>query len=309
MIKKRSAPSLGRLLLGALLALAVASPCHAINENLDSNDFMGVMLSPKMDMRHLPSGQGASKMLFGSAATDIDTTSGQSSPILNGTLSCPQLNDLAERDVYLLIDHTSSMLREDCPGGVTRWDWLRQQVLNLSENLEKQIKGHISLVPFAGDFKIYPQVRSPQVKSILKGLVPSGSTHPEKALQSVFNSYFAARDTDPEHVRPLMVVVVTDGVPNEPDEVIDVVTNATARLKDSREILVTFLQIANDQQGNSIMEELDSDLVRKNGARFDIINRKDFREVQTRGLESCLIEAFATNVEEKLQLLATALEQ
>ena len=309
MIEKRSATSLGRLLLAALVALAAVLPCQAIDRDGDMNAFVGEALTAKFDTRLSETAMPTSKMIFGGVSASAVEGSSERLSDVDDKIRHPLLNNLAERDVYLLIDHTSSMMHEDCPGAVTRWDWLRRQVLSLSEGLEKQIKGNIALVPFAQDFKVYPRVSSPQVKSIMKGLIPAGSTHPEKALQTVFDAYFAQKETNPGIVRPLLVVVVTDGVPNEPDEVIDVVTRATARMTDSREILLTFLQIANDQQGNSIMKELDCDLVEKDGARFDIINRKDFREVQSKGLEACLIEAFDSNIEEKTQMLASAIDE
>jgi hypothetical protein len=134
---------------------------------------------------------------------------------------------------------------------------------------------------------MYQHCSLADIQRIFMGNMPAGDTQPQFPMNEVFDDYFKSNRTDP---RPLMVAVVTDGVPTQPLDVADTIMSAVKRMNYRGEVKVTFLQIADDPRAQSILSAYDSDLVHE-GASYDIVDYVDFADVMKRGLLESLIES------------------
>jgi len=84
------------------------------------------------------------------------------------------------------------------------------------------------------------------------------------------------------------VAVISDGEPNDPDKVADVIRDATWQMKNPDQIAITFLQVGHGDDGTDILREFDQQLKRQ-GAKYDIVDRKSFYELQRLGLLGALV--------------------
>lgn len=65
------------------------------------------------------------------------------------------------------------------------------------------------------------------------------------------------------------ILVITDGAPNNKQEVARVIRDATMRMNADPELSVSFVQIGNDAAASAYLQELDD---RIPGCRFDIVD-------------------------------------
>ena len=117
-----------------------------------------------------------------------------------------------------------------------------------------------------------------------------GWTFEGSALESQINCYFENKDAYDGHVRPVVIAVITDGLPISPSGVRKAIVKATERMERPDEIAITFLQIGTDRHGVKFVHQLDDKLIAK-GARYDIVDCKDFEELQRIGLAQALVDA------------------
>lgn len=198
-----------------------------------------------------------------------------------------RLGRLAAHKLVVLIDMSGSMFERDCPGNLTRWDWCRNETLKVGTALSGRFGKDITVATFANWYRMYQHCSLTDIQRIFMGNMPAGDTQPQFPMNEVFDDYFKSSRTDP---RPLMVAVVTDGVPTQPLDVADTIMSAVKRMNYPGEVKVTFLQIADDPRAQSILSAYDSDLVHE-GARYDIVDYVEFRDVMKRGLLESLIDS------------------
>jgi Mg-chelatase subunit ChlD len=191
-------------------------------------------------------------------------------------------------DVVLLIDSSGSMHTPDCPQGLSRWEWCHQQATDLVASLKPYIKNGISIVTFNKAFDAYEHVNLDTINTIFDNIAPSGSTDLVDPLNYEFSQYFRSRSS-----KPLLVAIITDGLPNRPSADPRLLRNAlidcTMHMTDRRQIAVTFLQVG-DFAGQQVVVDLDENLV-SYGARYDIVDTKTFDELKAIGLPRALVDA------------------
>jgi len=195
-----------------------------------------------------------------------------------------QLQLLSTRNVAILVDRSSSMREKDCPGHISRWNWCQQQAELFSEQTAGVLSERFTLAFFAHHYDIYPSVTLDQMRRLFEHSKPKLGTHPEGALQEIFDAYFRGAMGS----KPLVVAVISDGEPNDPDKVADVIRDATWQMKNPDQIAITFLQVGHGDDGTDILREFDQQLKRQ-GAKYDIVDRKSFYELQRLGLLGALV--------------------
>lgn len=218
------------------------------------------------------------------------------------------LNLLSSRDIILLIDRSGSMSEEDCPatrGGfgffsrlngqmdaATRWEWCENELITMSGMAAGALRQGMKVVMFATDDNVFDRVRLEQIPQIFGANRPSGSTNAAAALKKQLNWYFANKASQQGRNRPLVIAVITDGLPNNARALKKAIVEATNSMQRPDEIAITFLQVGRDSSGVNLVHELDDDLIRQ-GAMFDIVDCKDFGDLLNVGLGRALADAIS----------------
>lgn len=237
-----------------------------------------------------------------------------SRPAFHATVSAQDLARIGNHDVVLIIDKSGSMEEQDCPeslgnvrgilgllgltqnsgGAISRWDWCKEQAYDLARQTSGVLPEGMTVVLFSTDSKVFQHVDIRQVPQIFAMNSPKGTTHETEAIQMVFDDYFKRRDNSNGNVKPLLIAVITDGLPNSPGSVKRAIVQATKRMTRPDEIQMTFLQIGEDQKGEEFVQELAHNLTNQN-AQFDIVDCKPFRDLLRTGLVRALVDCISNH--------------
>lgn len=219
-------------------------------------------------------------------------------PILQGNVDRPvtqlELNFLGKHDIVLIIDKSASMRTPDCPGGLSRWDWCGQQTLALARQTNGFLPKGITIELFSTGTKIFTNVDMNQVPDIFRAFSPGGITREATAVRKVLADYFIRRESSSGNVRPLIIAVITDGLPTNPEDLKDEIIRATHELRNPAEVRMTFLQVGCDPEGQNFVQTLDRFLVNE-GAGYDIVASKTFPQLMRSGLTRALIDCISEN--------------
>jgi uncharacterized protein YegL len=197
---------------------------------------------------------------------------------------------LAQHEVVILIDKSGSMNTRDCPGGLSRWEWCREQTTALSKESEDYWPEGITLVVFSNDFDVYPHAHVKEVGSVFENYLPEGSTNTGSALWDRLRTYLREKAKSPKTTKPLVVAIITDGEPTDGKTTAEAVISATGQMQDPADISITFLQVGNGATGSALLDELADKLVDE-GARYDIVEHETFSKLLSTGLKSALVSA------------------
>jgi len=201
-----------------------------------------------------------------------------------------QLAALKKYDVIVFIDASRSMRTADCSSGQSRWQWCREQTMALKNSLAKPMDGHMKLVAFSDNFTVYPNVDWNSIASFFAGHRPQGNTGATRAIKSQLDQYFASRKADRKSTRPLLIAMITDGLPDKPQSLQEAIVDATQKMDDAKEIAITFLQVGTDQKATRYLQELDECLISRK-ARYDVVTTKTYEQLNADGLTKALLQS------------------
>jgi hypothetical protein len=204
-------------------------------------------------------------------------------------LTSSELTTLSKYDVVIVLDKSGSMDERDCPGGMSRWDWCRDQMMSLTAQISSVFKTGITVALYSSDYDIFRNVDLGYVTRIFGENSPSGGTYTGKVMEAVFDDYFARRASNP-NTRKLLVQVVTDGDPSDKGALIAAISRASQMINSPGEITVNFLQIGHEEAGARTLAKLDSNMASE-GAKFDIVRVEPFAVVEHEGLPRALADA------------------
>lgn len=196
---------------------------------------------------------------------------------------------LKDRDFYVLIDKSGSMSAADTPTGQTRFKYAEESTYALAKKLEEFDPDGIMVIPFAGTFKPYDNVTASKVSDIFAENEPMGGTSLSGPLKHCFDDFLSKKKSGNLKANGALVVVVTDGQPQDENEVCKVIVDLTKKLDNGDdEIGILFLQVGKDQEAKKFLTKLDDNLT---GAKFDIVDAKTMDELENIGLVEALIAA------------------
>jgi Mg-chelatase subunit ChlD len=196
---------------------------------------------------------------------------------------------LSKYDIEVLVDKSGSMAEKDGTGR-TRWQRAEESTIALARECEKFDDDGITVGVFGDKLKVYENVKAggDVIANMFKENEPSGGTETAGALRARLDAYFERKKSG--KAKPIIIAVVTDGIPNNPDAVANVIVEATKKMDADEEIGIQFLQIGNDAGATAFLKKLDDDLV-KQGAKFDIVDTKTQDEAGDMLLADLLIAA------------------
>jgi hypothetical protein len=199
---------------------------------------------------------------------------------------------LANYDLELIVDQSMSMLTMDCPNFMSRWQWCGAQAHDLADQLTPFAPNGLTITAFAKHYYVHQNATSQNIADLFDNPAFGRGTRLAEPLQDRLNAYFARRKPGS---KPLLIAVITDGVPvpqeTEPAMVANTLIDATKRIKDPHEVTVVFFQIGGgDRKGRFFLHDIDTNLVNY-GARYDIVQVVSFDHLEEVGLARALLES------------------
>lgn len=237
-----------------------------------------------------------------------------------------ELAILGQHDVSVIVDRSLSMTTCDCPGynpsqymwqqslagmfgaggmgglmnmppvGLSRWQFVQTQAMALSKQTQDIFPQGITVELFSSQHKemVFHNVDLRQMPQIFMNNHPWGHTDTTGALEEQLNEYFKRRNDTGGRCKPLAIAIITDGMPDNPRSLRDLIVEATRAMRSPHEITITFLQIGTEREGYELLHDLDQNLMRE-GAKYDIVSSKPFPEVVRDGLARSLVDAIGSN--------------
>lgn len=230
----------------------------------------------------------------------------------DNTLTKVDLQRLAAHDIVLLVDKSGSMNTTDCPvsgGGAaklgsiitpllaggsllatSRWSWCHAQTEKMAKQTEEVLPEGFSVVLFDSRFAIFPHVTVNGLADMFRKNHPGGGTDLAAPLDCVFRDYFKRKQVPKASIKPLLIGIITDGCPNFPRPVHDVIIRATHSVNNQSEIVIVFFLIGGqDRTGEEFVHDVTHNLTYE-GASFNIVKSVSFHELKKLGLAKALAE-------------------
>jgi len=197
---------------------------------------------------------------------------------------------LEDRDYTLIIDKSGSMATRDQKGGRTRWQSAQESTLALASKCEELDPDGITVYLFSGRFKRYDNVTSHKVTQIFQENDPSGSTDLASVLQNATDNYFQRKSAGQTKPNGEIILVVTDGEPDDRKAVMKVIIEASRRIDQEEELGISFIQVGTDPQATRFLKLLDDEL-QSAGAKFDICDTVTMDDMEDMTLTDVLRNA------------------
>jgi vWA found in TerF C terminus len=199
---------------------------------------------------------------------------------------------LDNRDYTLIIDKSGSMSTKDKPGGASRWQIMQESALALAHKCEELDPDGITIYLFSGKFKRYDNVTAAKVTTIFQENDPSGRTDLAGVLTDAFANYFNRKAQGQTATNGEIILVVTDGEPDDRKAVMQVILDATQKLDRDEELAISFIQVGIDAAATQFLKILDDDLG-KAGAKFDIVDTITMNDMEDLTLKEVLLSAIS----------------
>lgn len=200
---------------------------------------------------------------------------------------------LQNRDYVVVVDQSGSMDETDTPTKQSRWNYMKEAVVSLGKKLQEYDPDGITVIPFNGSHMVYENSKEDKLGEIFSKHSPDGATILAPVLDGIFSRYLATRAAGNAKANGQIVLVVTDGQPQDEAKVADSIVNFTKQLNDGRrEFGISFLQVGKDAGATAFLKRLDDQLTSK-GAKYDIVDTVTMEDIAANGksLEDVLIGA------------------
>jgi uncharacterized protein YegL len=197
---------------------------------------------------------------------------------------------LANRDYTLIIDKSGSMSTADQPNGRSRWETVQESTLAIARKCEQFDPDGLTVYVFAGRFKRYENVTSGKVEQIFRENDPSGTTDLARVLKDATDRYLQRKRAGQTKSQGEIILVVTDGEPDDRKAVMQVVIQASQQLDRDEELAISFVQVGADPQATRFLTALDNEL-QAVGAKFDICDTITVDDLEDTSLTDVLMNA------------------
>ncbi|WP_330204884.1 VWA domain-containing protein [Cyanobacterium sp. DS4] len=196
---------------------------------------------------------------------------------------------VTNRDYTLIIDKSGS-LNSDDGTGKTRWEIAQESTIALAQKCDELDSDGITVYLFSGRFRRYDNVNSDKIREIYAQNEPMGSSDLKSVLQDALDNYFQRKAEGKAKENGETILVITDGIPDEPKEIIRLIINASQKIDRDEELGISFIQIGQDAKAKEYFKALD-DLLQEAGAKFDIVDTITMDDLDNMSLTDVLLNA------------------
>lgn len=196
---------------------------------------------------------------------------------------------LQNRDYTLILDRSGSMSVKDIPGK-SRWQVMQETTVALANKCEEFDPDGLTVYTFASGFRKHENCLATKVNQIFKEEEPSGGTNLDKVLEAAFASFFDRKAKGELKENGEIIIIVTDGEPNDKQSVLTLLINASNKLDADSELGILFVQIGAEPSATKYLKILDDDLLKAN-AKFDIVDVVTSDDMEDRTLTEIIMGA------------------
>ncbi len=197
---------------------------------------------------------------------------------------------LDNRDYTLIIDKSGSMSTRDQIGNKSRWAVMQESAFALASKCEELDPDGMTVYVFSGRFKRYDNVTADKVLKIFQENDPSGRTDLAAVLQDALANYFQRKNTGNTKANGEMILVVTDGEPDDRKAVMKVIIEASRKMDRDEELAISFIQVGRDAEATKFLKVLDDEL-QGAGAKFDLVDTITIDDMEDLTLSEVLMNA------------------
>lgn len=194
-----------------------------------------------------------------------DRSAPSPAPIIVGGENALEM--LKEFDTCYIVDDSSSMVG-------TRWEQAKAAIKGVVAQSMKYDDDGVDIYFLNATVKGENLRKPKEVDALFRTVKPRGATPTGKALEKVLRAYMseleaAAAAGRPTTVKPLNLIVITDGVPTDDPE--SVLVTYARRLDKGNwplsQVGIQMYQVGNDPEATKALEELDDELSSRYGIR------------------------------------------
>ena len=249
-----------------------------------------------------------------------------SKEINSAEITQEDLERIAGKDLILLIDKSASM-NSYCPSpvsgdGLTKffkhaaslslniavpetiisaspcseWQWVVKQIKTLSSLTTPIYHQGITVVFFdCGRPQVYQNVNIQNLNRVLAFKSPGGGTDIFPPLRDQIAAYFQRRFITGGQAKPILIVLITDGLVCGGKHLQKILVNATNNMKYADEITICIMQVGIMPMGKKAMMKLDNKLMAA-GAKYHIVHTLPYKDLQKIGLTKAIANALTENL-------------
>ncbi|MDB9376715.1 VWA domain-containing protein, partial [Nodularia sphaerocarpa] len=166
----------------------------------------------------------------------------------------------------------------------------QESTLALASKCDQFDPDGITVYLFSGRFKRYDNVTAAKVTQIFQENDPSGSTDLASVLKHATDDYFQRKRAGQTKPNGEIILVVTDGEPDDRKAVMKVIIEASRLMDNDEELGISFIQVGTDAQATRFLKVLDDDL-QGAGAKFDICDTITMDDMEDLSLSEVLLNA------------------
>jgi uncharacterized protein with von Willebrand factor type A (vWA) domain len=200
---------------------------------------------------------------------------------------------LNNRDYTIIVDKSGSMATKDQQGARSRWAIARESTEAFAYKCQELDPDGLTLYVFASKFRRYDRVTAERVGTVFTENEPCGGTDLAAVLEHSFDAYFDRKGSGAQ--RDEVILVVTDGAPDDEKAVMRALIKASKRVQRRDELAVSFIQIGADPNARRFLKILDEEMVRA-GAPHDIVSTVTLDDAEGIGLTDVLMGALAGHI-------------
>lgn len=161
------------------------------------------------------------------------------------------VEELKQIDGIVVIDHSGSMSSGSTRfANKTRYQEVEEAAGAIAREMQHYDDDGITVIHFSSSVTVHDNVKSDKVAEVFKEHRPAGSTALHLALQ-------AAIDKAKTSTKQAVIVVYTDGAPDDERAVISVIEQA-GRTLGRPKIGFVFVQVGNDGGASAFLDKLDT---------------------------------------------------
>ena len=188
-----------------------------------------------------------------------------------------------------LVDMSGSMGEADAPNNLTRWKYAEEFFKSFVDAVAPFDDDGMDFAFFNNTLQPVEKVTPASFREEWNKRSPVAGTSLAPALEWALKLHFDRKAQG--EGKSTLIVVLTDGEPQDRSQVPAVIINASQKLDRDEELAILFLQVGHDGQATAFLAALDDDLQGK-GAKYDIVDTKNVEDVATLSIAQLVEAAF-----------------